>query len=152
MNLSSLPHKGHLQHSLLAQSPLVCGKNVRIPFKRRELFQSENVHSGKPIPFPVREFSKCYLRPPPHTVKCSHKSRPLLKVVASHKLKNPKNPFFFKTQQSGSQIHQLQTHYLRLRIRPIPPAPNVCRLSDLRYSLLYLDPNAATFSHTKHVS
>ena len=46
-------YKGHLQHSLLAQSPLlVCGKNVRIPFKRRELlFQSENVHSGKTIPF-----------------------------------------------------------------------------------------------------
>ena len=54
-------HKGHLQHSLLAQSPLVCEKNVRIPFQRRELIQSENVHSGKTIPFPMREFSKCSL-------------------------------------------------------------------------------------------
>ena len=42
-------HKGPLQHSLLAQSPLVCGKNVRIPFQRRELIQGENVHSGKTI-------------------------------------------------------------------------------------------------------
>jgi hypothetical protein len=51
-----------------------------------------------------------------HTVKCSHKSRPLLnKVIASHKLKYPKNSLFSKTQQSGSQIHQLQTHHLRLR-------------------------------------
>ena len=54
-------HKGDLQHFLLAQFPLVCGKNVRIPFKRRESCQSGNVHSGKTIPFPMRDFPKCSL-------------------------------------------------------------------------------------------
>ena len=29
--------------------------------KERELFQSGNVHSGKTIPFPIREFPKCSL-------------------------------------------------------------------------------------------
>jgi hypothetical protein len=61
LQMLHLDHKGDLQHSLLAQFPLVCGKNVRIPFKRRESCQSGNVHSGKTIPFPMREFPKCSL-------------------------------------------------------------------------------------------
>ena len=36
-------------------------KNVRIPFKRRELCEDGNIHSGKTIPFSVREFPKCSL-------------------------------------------------------------------------------------------
>jgi len=51
--------KGDLQHSLLTQSPFVCGKNLKIPFKKIELFQSGYVHSGKTIPFPMRGFPKC---------------------------------------------------------------------------------------------
>ena len=54
-------HKGDLQHSLLTQFPLVCGKNVRIPFKRRESCQSGNARKGKMIPFPMWEFPKCSL-------------------------------------------------------------------------------------------
>ena len=46
---------------LLAQFPLVCGKNVRIPFKRRDLCQSGNVHNGRTIPFAMRDFPKCSL-------------------------------------------------------------------------------------------
>ena len=49
-------HKEDLQYSLLAQFPVVCAKNVRIPFKRRDFFQSGNVHSGKPSFFPSRNF------------------------------------------------------------------------------------------------
>ena len=46
----------HNINYLLAQFPLVCGKNVRIPFKRRDLCQS-----GKTIPFAMPEFPKCSL-------------------------------------------------------------------------------------------
>ena len=38
--------------------PLVCGKNVRVPFKRRDFIYVKvgmNVHSGKTIPFAMRE-------------------------------------------------------------------------------------------------
>ena len=54
-------HKGDLRHSLLAQFPRVCGKNVRMPFKKRDLCQSGNVHNGKTIPFAMRESPKCSL-------------------------------------------------------------------------------------------
>ena len=50
-SIPSSDHKGDLQLSLLAQFPLVCGKNLGIPFKRRDLCQSGNVHDGKTVPF-----------------------------------------------------------------------------------------------------
>ena len=50
-SIRSSDHKGDLQLSLLAQFPLVCGKNLGIPFKRRDLCQSGNVHDGKTVPF-----------------------------------------------------------------------------------------------------
>ena len=88
-------HKGDLQHSLLAQFPLVCGKNVRIPFKRRDLCQSGNVHNGKTIPFAMREFPKCSL----YIIPGIERSKPTTTVAANWRVKSS------SSAANQSQIH-----------------------------------------------
>ena len=66
-------HKRNLQHSLLAQFPLVCGKKCKNSLQKEGIVPKWDVHSGKTIPFPMREFLKCSLCKLKHLVYAQSK-------------------------------------------------------------------------------